>query len=164
MNATANLRPGIGFLLYLVPLAVLAGFTFLELMFPGTSAAARGWPFLISVLVLGMPHGAIDFYLNSTESKSSTPRGQISAFGGYLIALLLSLLLAVTFPRLSLTLFLLLSVIHFGLADARDIRRFEVWPSSPFITALMQRHVAFSCYRFPFSGVRSNQRASFGPC
>ena len=136
MNATANLKPRSAFLLYLVPLAVLAGFTFLELMFPGTSAAARGWPFLISVLVLGMPHGAIDFFLNSAESKTRTPRGQVSAFGGYLIALLLSLVLAVTFPQLSLTLFLLLSVMHFGLADARDIGRFEACPSSRFITAL----------------------------
>jgi Brp/Blh family beta-carotene 15,15'-monooxygenase len=136
MKATAKLDPRTSFLLYLVPLAVFEGFTLLELMSPGTSTGVCGWPFLISVMLLGMPHGAIDFFLSSSEGGARTARGRLSAFTGYLAALSLSLVLAVLFPRLSLTLFLLLSVIHFGLADARDIRRFEVCAPGRFMTAV----------------------------
>jgi Brp/Blh family beta-carotene 15,15'-monooxygenase len=94
-------------------LAALVGVTW-----PHLSWQYAAWPFLISALVLGMPHGAIDFKLLVDQWQP--------ARRGLLVTILYLALIAAFgvllwfLPRLTLILFGLVTVVHFGLADARD--------------------------------------------
>lgn len=91
----------------------------------GLDQAAPWLPFLVSIVFLGLPHGAADWLLLAPGSKKSATR----AFLLYSAAGLGIAALAWFFPRIAVVGFLLLTIVHFGLADERDLRSFERAPS-----------------------------------
>ncbi len=122
--------------LYDLPLVVLTGAVLVEIVVPGVSASLTGWPLVISLFLIGMPHGAIDFSLTAQMTASKTTHAYLCSFSGYAVILLASLAFFLMAPATALILFLLLSATHFGLADARSLdARFAV-ATTPWLRTL----------------------------
>lgn len=95
----------------------------------GTEAVGA-WVLLASILIIGLPHGACDFWL----LKSKTPQG--ASGKGFAKVLTLYTLLAAaiatfwfTLPEISMLAFLLLTAWHFGSGD-------EAWSSGTRFSAI----------------------------
>jgi len=108
---------------YRLPLFVFAGCVTIELCFAGFSATYAGWPLVLSLVLVGMPHGAVDFIVSSRLRSASSVKDQLLSFVGYCVVLLLSLAAFVIAPSLTLAAFVVASAIHFGVADARDVEK-----------------------------------------
>jgi Brp/Blh family beta-carotene 15,15'-monooxygenase len=118
------------FLFFDTPIVILSGFVVLELVRPGTSASVAGWPFILSLCFVGMPHGAVDFVL-SRKLAGSDRAFHVRHFVPYTLVLVASLLFFVAAPIAAVILFATVTVVHFGAADARDLqRRFGDYGSS----------------------------------
>lgn len=81
-------------------------------------------PFFLAIFVVGLSHGAADWILLSPSSVASAAK----AFLLYSAVGLIIAGLAVLFPRAIIFCFFVLTAIHFGLADERDLRRLEPVP------------------------------------
>ena len=132
-------------LLALLGLVLLAG--------PGFTDALAPWPFLISFLLLGMPHGAMDLWVAGRLTRDrdaagppvlldvATWRTAIGRFGGYVAWMAASLALVLTVPDLATLLFFVLTVAHWGLGDQWATQRCEMrappgwWIAASFIAA-----------------------------
>ncbi|MEM6912241.1 MAG: Brp/Blh family beta-carotene 15,15'-dioxygenase [Verrucomicrobiota bacterium] len=77
-------------------------------------------PFLISLPLIGMAHGAGDWII----LKPVSPAQKMGYFLAYSAIAFGILALAWFFPTLALCGFLLLTILHFGSADERDLQRF----------------------------------------
>ena len=103
---------------------------------PGTAAVLAPWLVLFSVLVIGIPHGAIDHVMASElYGLDSGWRHQMLFYGGYLALMLIVALLWLISPVLGMMLFLGISMYHFGEADMLDFLvdgagNFAVWAAS----------------------------------
>lgn len=86
----------------------------LERVFPGFSGELREVPFLLSLFVLGMPHGATDL---ARIWETYGRKGTIPQFSLYLLIIGLSVGALFLFPLASLAGFALVSVWHFGRSD-----------------------------------------------
>ena len=64
-------------LFYDLPLVVLIGAVLVESVVPGISAKLAGWPLVVSLFLIGMPHGAIDFSLTAHLTASKTISSQL---------------------------------------------------------------------------------------
>jgi Brp/Blh family beta-carotene 15,15'-monooxygenase len=104
-----------------LPWLVLAAATIVALADPALTATAAPWPFVIALAVFGMPHGAADWSVAASLSRAPGFRGRLAGFVGYLAWMGASLALIVWQPSLSALLFLLLTVFHFGMADATAV-------------------------------------------
>ena len=122
-SSFTSIRPIERRLFFEGPLVVITAFSVLEFLAPGLSASVAGWPILISLFLVGMPHGAADLAVNSHLTNSRSLSQQFSSFAGYSLALFASLVIFLLKPDLALMLFVVLSALHFGLADARDLGR-----------------------------------------
>ena len=76
------------------------------------SARCAAWPWVVSLVCVGLPHGAADL---AVARRRMTGRQVVVAAGGYLALLVLSLLAFVAAPAIVLPAFVLLSAWHFGL-------------------------------------------------
>lgn len=97
-----------------IPLAAILAATFLYLT-ANRSADLSPWPFLLSLVFLGLPHGAVDGLLLIRGKRS---RRRLRILLVYLGLFGLSATLLLYMPTATIIAFLLLSVAHFGLADA----------------------------------------------
>lgn len=103
---------------------------------PGAAATMAPWLVLFSVLVIGIPHGAIDHVMASElYGLESGWRHQLLFYGGYLALMLVVALLWLISPVLGMALFLVISIYHFGEADMQDflvdgVGRGEEWAAS----------------------------------
>ena len=99
-----------------VPAAGLVVFLSLAHLGGAAAPALTPWPFLISLLFLGLPHGAADgaVLLRSWRVKGLWAVGlaYLGLFGSVLLLFLVA-------PAFTVLAFLVLTVIHFGLADAQ---------------------------------------------
>lgn len=68
----------------------------------------------ILMLVLGLPHGALDHKIAEATGLVDTRRKLILFFAGYLLLSIVGFIFWVTFPLASLLFFLLISAWHFG--------------------------------------------------
>ncbi len=120
---------------------------------PGFTESLAPWPFLISFILLGMPHGAMDLWVagrlpeaDSAEGPPSlldvaTWRTAIGRFGGYLAWMGVSLAMLLIVPDLTIALFLMLTIVHWGLGDQWATQRREMrvapgwWIAGIFIAA-----------------------------
>jgi len=74
-------------------------------------------PFMVSLLLFGMPHGAMDWVVNNRlQGLRSLPR-QLQGFLGYLGWMAVSVILLVFAPFVTIAAFMALTILHFGLAD-----------------------------------------------
>lgn len=92
----------------------------------GIDESAPWLPFFLSIFLIGLPHGAADWLLLRPRSRASGFR----YFLLYSLAGAVIVVLAALFPTVVIISFLLLTIIHFGLADERDLRAFA-GPSRP---------------------------------
>jgi len=100
-----------------LPWGVIASAAVLGLLAPGASWALAPWPFLVSAVLIGMPHGALDWSL--WLSPAMRRRGLVATAASYLLILSASLALLLVAPGLTLGAFAIVTIVHFGLADAR---------------------------------------------
>lgn len=110
-------------LFYDAPVACLTCATVMGVLLPSVSSAISGWPFIISLVLVGMPHGAVDFQLSRWLKRPAGGTFTFRHFLPYLFAVLMSLFFFVLAPAAAVLLFVMVSVLHFGLADARDLKR-----------------------------------------
>lgn len=93
----------------------------MSLAAPEAAASLAPWLVLFSVLIIGIPHGAIDHVMASElYGLGSGWRGQLLFYGGYLALMLVVALLWFFSPILGMMLFLGISMYHFGEADMQD--------------------------------------------
>lgn len=90
----------------------------------GLDDLAPWLPFFLAIFVVGLAHGAADWILLSPSSVASASK----TFLLYAAVGLIVAGLATLFPRAAIFGFFGLTAIHFGIADERDLRRFEPVP------------------------------------
>ncbi|MFM8951561.1 MAG: Brp/Blh family beta-carotene 15,15'-dioxygenase, partial [Planctomycetaceae bacterium] len=78
----------------------------------GWSARCAAWPWVVSLVCVGLPHGAADL---AVARRRMSRRQLAVAAGGYLAVLVVSLLAFIAAPAIVLPAFVVLSVWHFGL-------------------------------------------------
>ena len=76
------------------------------------STRYAAWPWVVSLVCVGLPHGAADL---AVARRRMTGRQVVVAASGYLALLVLSLLAFIAAPAIVLPAFVLLSAWHFGL-------------------------------------------------
>jgi len=106
------------------PWAVVGAGAVAGVLVPSWTETAAPWPFVIALLVFGMPHGAADWSVAARLSGLSGHEGfgaRLRGFAGYLAMMAGSLALIAWQPGVSGLLFLLLTVFHFGMADATAV-------------------------------------------
>ena len=93
----------------------------------GSGAFASDWvdtwwflPFLISAVLIGLPHGAADWGVLCRLVARKNRARSIRGVGIYSALLLVSTFMVFSTPPLGLALFLVVSAWHFGGADAHD--------------------------------------------
>jgi Brp/Blh family beta-carotene 15,15'-monooxygenase len=99
-------------------LAIAAGAGLLD---HAWTAAAAPWPFIVALCAFGMPHGAADWTVSARLSGRSGAWSRLAGFAGYLAMMLASLAVIMWQPGVAALLFLLLTVFHFGMADATAV-------------------------------------------
>lgn len=85
---------------------------------PGWSEPVAAWPFLLSAVVLGMPHGALDLRLALRVNTRWSRRAALAT--GYFAVAGVSFAALWFVPLVAIAAFGVLTVMHFGAADARD--------------------------------------------
>jgi Brp/Blh family beta-carotene 15,15'-monooxygenase len=104
-----------------VPWCALGAATLLGLLAPGWTATAASWPFVIALLFFGMPHGAADWAVAARLAGRGTLGARLAGFTGYLLMMGACTALLAWQPGVAALLFLLLTVFHFGMADATAV-------------------------------------------
>ena len=108
------------------PVAVLAVstgllFIVLSLLFPGVVHGAGPWILLASVIVIGIPHGAIDHIMaEKVYGLDNTWKGTAQFYGGYLGLMFVVGMLWLLEPVIGMLFFFAISIYHFGQADMED--------------------------------------------
>lgn len=100
--------------------AVIVSLAAIALTFFSAEAMAMITPLLlfISVVVLGIPHGAIDHIVAArVYGLNETLKGHLLFYTSYLFVMLLVGLLWLVFPIGGMVFFLMISIYHFGQAD-----------------------------------------------
>ncbi len=87
------------------------------LLFPELALQLEWLPFLASLFLFGMPHGAMDWVITGRLSAETGVVGQLRAFVPYLLWMAASVLLLIFLPGVTVAAFMLLTVVHFGTAD-----------------------------------------------
>jgi beta-carotene 15,15'-dioxygenase len=94
------------------------GLVMLDHIGPGLGDMLPAMIAAVAIIVVGIPHGSLDIEIAATRFGKSTTHGKIQITSAYLAAAILMTLLWFTIPPLALTLFLIVSIIHFS-ADWR---------------------------------------------
>ena len=109
---------------------ITAGTAFLfilgALFFPSATASAEIWIVVLSVLIIGIPHGAIDHIMAAElYSLNQTLKDHLLFYASYLLVMIIIGVLWIFLPEAGMALFLIISIYHFGQADMEDflIRR-----------------------------------------
>lgn len=105
----------------MVPWCALGAATLLGLLAPGWTATAASWPFVIALAFFGMPHGAADWVVAARLAGRDTLGARLTGFTGYLLMMAACTGFMMWQPGIAALLFLLLTVFHFGMADATAV-------------------------------------------
>lgn len=89
---------------------------------PELAARFAAWPFVLALLVFGMPHGAADWAVQTRLAGEKSFKRQLAGFARYLWLMLACVLLLVWQPGIFALFFLGLTIFHFGMADATALR------------------------------------------
>ncbi len=93
------------------------------------SLTAIDWFALALVVVIGLPHGAFDAAISLSMISSNKKIARLTGILlSYLLLAVLVVLIWKQFPELSLLIFLIISVIHFGMADFSAYPTRLKWP------------------------------------
>jgi len=104
-------------------LAVSTGLLFilLGLLFPDFMQGAGPWILLASVIMIGIPHGAIDHIMaEKVYGLDDSWKGTMQFYGGYLGLMFIVGMLWLLNPLTGMLFFFAISIYHFGQADMED--------------------------------------------
>jgi len=104
-----------------LPWCVLVSGAVAGLTAPAWTSTVAAYPFVIALLLFGMPHGAADWTVAARLSNRTGLAARLSGFTGYLLLMAASLAVMMWQPGIAALLFLLLTVFHFGMADATAV-------------------------------------------
>lgn len=96
------------------------------LFFPTAVDSAALWIVVMSVLVIGIPHGAIDHIMAAElYNLNQTLKDHLLFYASYLLVMIIVGALWIFLPVAGMAFFLIISIYHFGQADMEDflIRR-----------------------------------------
>jgi Brp/Blh family beta-carotene 15,15'-monooxygenase len=97
------------------------GFILAALLFPSGLESAALWIVVLSVLVIGIPHGAIDHIMAAElYSLNQTLKDHLLFYASYLLVMIIIGALWIFLPEAGMALFLAISIYHFGQADMED--------------------------------------------
>ena len=100
-----------------LPWILLSAGLLLALFDPEVTASFAWLPFLVSLFLFGMPHGAMDWTIQNRLDGVHGLLRQAIAFIPYLALMALSTILLIVFPVFTVAAFMVLTTIHFGTAD-----------------------------------------------
>ena len=89
---------------------------------PEITKRFAAWPFVLALLIFGMPHGAADWMVQARLTGEKVFARQLVGFADYLGLMLACTLFLVWQPGVSALFFLGLTIFHFGMADATALR------------------------------------------
>jgi len=113
-SSCAVLRPWVLYPSWAACLVVLAAW----LAAPRAVTALQYTPLALSVVLFGLPHGALDHLVPSRlRRQAPTPRRVLPLIGGYLGLVAAYLLLWFVAPVVALTAFLVIALLHWGQGD-----------------------------------------------
>lgn len=96
-------------------------FILFALLYPGLNESSAPWIVVLSVFLIGIPHGAIDHVVSSELfGTGQNLKGHLLFYGSYLIIMLLLGLIWIFIPVAGMIIFLIISIYHFGQADMED--------------------------------------------
>ncbi len=99
-------------------------------LFPALALRWQFWPFVIGLVFLGLPHGALDHLVPLFLLHKRLTPGYLAVFVlGYAALVLVYLVFWHVFPLAALTVFLLCSWLHWGQGDAYFLRVFGGQPA-----------------------------------
>ena len=98
----------------LLAYGALASAIFLALVAPGAVQVALFWPLLASLLIFGLPHGAVD---HNVPARLGAPSVRNPLLIGYVALTAAGLVLWWIAPAAALALFLAAAAVHWGLGD-----------------------------------------------
>ncbi len=108
---------------YELPLFVLSLFAIGGLLLPGYSKHIAGWPLVLGLVFVAMPHGAVDLQVLRRLYPAAGIRGVARPFALYVSAIAALAALFCLAAETALLLFGVASAIHFGMADVRDVEK-----------------------------------------
>lgn len=116
-------------------IAVGVGSILINFLIPDIIYEIRFWILGLVILVIGMPHGALDHIIAfKAFDRPKNFRNQFIFYAGYLSVMFLYGLFWVFFPFAAFMFFLLMTLYHFGQADAERFS-FEGWPKHAMLYA-----------------------------
>lgn len=102
-------------------IAVVVFFMILQGLAPEFTASVSLWVLLASVVVVGIPHGAIDHIIAAELYElNQTVKDHLMFYASYLLVMMVVGALWILLPAGGMILFLLISIYHFGQADMED--------------------------------------------
>jgi Brp/Blh family beta-carotene 15,15'-monooxygenase len=104
-----------------VPWSALIGGILLATLAPGSTTEVASWPFLIALIIFGMPHGAADWSVAARLGGRTGFARRVAGFSWYLAMMVGCTVLLAWQPGIVTLFFLLLTVFHFGMADATAV-------------------------------------------
>jgi Brp/Blh family beta-carotene 15,15'-monooxygenase len=108
--------------LFLISASILSTiFIGIGLISPSINESLSVWVLLVSVFLIGIPHGAIDHIVASELfNNKNNLRSHLIFYSSYLLIMALLGILWLVSPPAGMVVFLLISIYHFGQADMED--------------------------------------------
>ena len=100
-----------------LPWLLLSSGALLALLNPGVTFGYAWVPFLVSLFIFGMPHGAMDWMVQNRLGGVHGLMNRSIAFFPYIGLMAFSTVLLIVFPVFTVSAFMVLTTIHFGTAD-----------------------------------------------
>lgn len=108
-------------LLNFITCATSAVLILIALFWSSAAETLAPWAVVISVLVLGIPHGAIDHIMAAEIfNLKKTLKDHLLFYSSYLLIMLFVGALWIFFPVVGMIFFLIISIYHFGQADIEE--------------------------------------------
>ena len=101
-----------------LPWAMLLIGCAISIVAPEITERFAAWPFVLALLIFGMPHGAADWVVQARLTGEKMFTRQLVGFADYFGLMLACTLFLVWQPGVFALLFLGLTIFHFGMADA----------------------------------------------
>ena len=105
-----------------LPWAMLMIGCAISIVAPEITKRFAAWPFVLALLIFGMPHGAADWVVQARLTSEKLFTRQLVGFADYFGLMLACTLFLVWQPGVFALLFLGLTIFHFGMADATALR------------------------------------------
>lgn len=105
-----------------LPWAMLLLGCALGIIAPEITKRFAAWPFVLALLIFGMPHGAADWAVQARLTGEKIFTRQLAGFADYLWLMFACTLFLVWQPGVFALFFLGLTIFHFGMADATALR------------------------------------------